>query len=243
MPNPVVHFEATGKDGNKLRDFYSKVFGWNYNVMPEMDYGIVDNGGAGINGGVGGTGDAPAGSAVFYIAVEDLQATLDKIGSAGGATVMPVMEIPGIVTLAMFSDPEGNTVGLVNDDPNQEMPPSTAQPAANKVTWFEIVGKDSAKLRDFYTSVFGWPVNVMPDQDYAMVDNQGRGIGGGIGGGDQPHAIWYVEVEDPQAMMDKITATGGKVVSPVTNGGMVTFGYFSDPEGNKVGIYKMNQPG
>ncbi|MEX1193727.1 MAG: VOC family protein, partial [Dehalococcoidia bacterium] len=141
MPSRVVHFEASGKDANKLRDFYSNVFGWSFNVMPEMDYGLVDNGGKGINGGIGGVGDAPSGSAPFYVAVDDPQATLDKAEKLGGKTTMPVMEIPNIVTLAQFTDLDGNLIGIVKDDPTMTPPPSTAPPAKNPVTWFEITGK------------------------------------------------------------------------------------------------------
>lgn len=243
MAAPVVHFEATGKDGDKLREFYSNVFGWTFNVMPEMQYGTVDNGGRGINGGVGGTGPAPSGSAIFYVAVPDPQATLDQVEKLGGKTAMPVMEIPNIVTLAQFTDPEGNLIGLVKDNPDMTPPPSSARPAENPVTWFEITGKDSGKLRDFYSQIFGWQFALPPDMDYGMIAGGERGIGGGVGGAQdgKPHAIWYAEVADPQAMMDKIVASGGKVAMPVMNGGMVTFGLFNDPAGNLVGIYKSNQ--
>src|SRR3954447_25664055 len=64
----------------------------------------------GINGGVG-DGENWSGTRV-YIAVPDLQEALDKIEAAGGKTVMPPQELP-MVTLALFEDPEGNTVGLV----------------------------------------------------------------------------------------------------------------------------------
>jgi predicted enzyme related to lactoylglutathione lyase len=113
MGNPVVHFEVMGKDPGKLREFYSSMFGWNMEVMPEMDYGMVDNGGQGINGGVG-AGEQP--HATFYVEVDDPQAHLAKIEAAGGKTTVPVTEIPGVVTFAMFSDPEGNLVGLVKSD-------------------------------------------------------------------------------------------------------------------------------
>jgi hypothetical protein len=111
MPNPVVHFEIIGKNGQALRDFYQKAFGWNAQVMPgPMDYGMVDNGGEGVNGGIG-TGDRT--SVTFYIAVDDPQKYLDVVEALGGKTVQPVTEIPGVVTLAQFADPEGNVVGIV----------------------------------------------------------------------------------------------------------------------------------
>jgi predicted enzyme related to lactoylglutathione lyase len=240
MGSPVVHFEATGKDGAKLRDFYGKVFGWQFQVMPEMDYGLVDNGGKGINGGIGG---GPQAGGLFYAAVADPQATLDQVESLGGKTVTPVTEIPNIVTFAQFTDPEGNLIGIVKDEPGQEPPPSSAKPAENPVTWFEIVGKDSKKLREFYGKIFGWKYNVMEEMDYGMIDAEpGRGIGGGVGGTqDNPHAIFYAEVADPQAALDKVAANGGKVAMPATDGGMVTFGMFTDPEGNLAGVFKSNQ--
>ncbi len=110
MPNPVVHFEIIGTDGAALRDFYAKTFGWQIQAPPDMDYGLVENNGEGINGGVGG---AEAAGAMFYIQVDDPQAHLDKIAQAGGKTVTPVTTIPGMVTFAHFADPQGNVVGLV----------------------------------------------------------------------------------------------------------------------------------
>ena len=46
--------------------------------------------------------------------MDNPQAYLDKVESKGGKTVMPVTEIPGMVILAQFADPEGNVVGLVD---------------------------------------------------------------------------------------------------------------------------------
>ncbi len=115
MANPVVHFEVIGKDGKKLQDFYSGVFGWKINADNPMQYGIVDAGdtGGGIGGGIS-AGDGGTRQVTFYIAVDNPQAYLDKVESQGGKTVMPVTEIPGMVILAQFADPEGNIVGLVD---------------------------------------------------------------------------------------------------------------------------------
>jgi predicted enzyme related to lactoylglutathione lyase len=112
MANPVVHFEVTGKDGKKLQDFYAKTFGWQINADNPMNYGIVDNAGQGIGGGIS-AGDGGTNQVTFYIEVDDPQAYLNKAEAKGGKTVMPVTEIPGMVVLAQFADPEGNVVGLV----------------------------------------------------------------------------------------------------------------------------------
>jgi len=239
MPNPVVHFEVVGKNGGQLRDFYGSVFGWKFDVMAEMDYGIIqDASGDGIGGGIG-TGEAPA--SLFYIAVDDPQAYLDKAASNGGKVTMPVMEIPNIVTLAQFADPEGNVIGLVKDQPGSQPPPSDAKTGANPVTWFEIVGNSGAGLRDFYSKTFGWKFADPGEMDYAGLENDG-GISGGVGTvgpGGPTQATFYVQVYDLQATLNKIEGSGGKTVVPVTEvPGMVWFAQFADPEGSVVGLFK-----
>jgi predicted enzyme related to lactoylglutathione lyase len=114
MANPVTHFEITGKDGKKLQDFYSGVFGWKVNADNPMNYGIVDpaDTGGGIGGGIS-AGDGGTTQVTFYVEVDDPDAYLKKIESKGGRTVMPTTEIPGMVIFAQFADPEGNIIGLV----------------------------------------------------------------------------------------------------------------------------------
>jgi predicted enzyme related to lactoylglutathione lyase len=114
MASPVVHFEVVGRDGAALQSFYGDLFGWKIDVDNEMNYGIVDNEGKGINGGVGGTMPEGDPHVTWYVAVSDINATLEKAEQMGGKTVLPRQELP-MVTLALFNDPEGNLIGLVED--------------------------------------------------------------------------------------------------------------------------------
>ena len=65
----------------------------------------------GINGGI--TQDDQGAFVTFYVEVDDLQAALDKAEKLGGKTVMPPMDVPGGPSIAQFTDPGGNVVGLV----------------------------------------------------------------------------------------------------------------------------------
>ncbi len=112
MARPVVHFEISGPDTAKLNDFYSKVFEWTVNADNPMNYGMVEQGDTGIGGGIAERGEGDPGVTI-YIEVPDLQAALDAVEAAGGRTVQEPMEVPDMVALAMFADPEGNIVGLV----------------------------------------------------------------------------------------------------------------------------------
>jgi predicted enzyme related to lactoylglutathione lyase len=114
MASPVVHFEIVGKDGESLKDFYKNVFAWEIDSDNPQNYGLVkapESGG--IGGGVGAASDGSPGHATFYIEVEDTDASLKKIEELGGKTVVPTTTIPDMVTFALFTDPEGNLVGLV----------------------------------------------------------------------------------------------------------------------------------
>jgi len=112
MGNPVVHFEVSGKDGKKLQAFYGELFDWKIDADNPMNYGMVDNGGEGINGGVGQVPDGGDGHVTFYVSVPDINAALKKAEGLGGRTIMPRTEID-MVTFALFTDPEGHMVGLV----------------------------------------------------------------------------------------------------------------------------------
>jgi hypothetical protein len=114
MADKVVHWEVTGKDGKKLQQFYSQLFGWNVKADNELNYGIVEPDEAGLGGGIGETPEGD-GHVTFYVGVDDPQQYLDKAESLGGKTVMPVTEIPNMVTFALFADPEGHMVGVVKN--------------------------------------------------------------------------------------------------------------------------------
>jgi predicted enzyme related to lactoylglutathione lyase len=122
MGQPVVHFEVVGKDGGKLQRYYGELFGWNVDADNPMNYGMVareDNkasdGSLGIGGGVGQGPDGYEGHVTFYVAVPDVEAALQKAESLGGTRVMGPEKIMDMVELGQFKDPEGNLIGVVQD--------------------------------------------------------------------------------------------------------------------------------
>ena len=114
MPNPVTHFEVIGRDGERLKEFYSRVFKWKINSDNPMNYGMVSaDGGQGIGGGISGfPGEEGHRGVTFYVEVPDLNAALGEIEAAGGKIVMHPDDVPGGPRLAQFTDPEGNRIGL-----------------------------------------------------------------------------------------------------------------------------------
>jgi len=110
----VVWFEVVGKDGAKLRSFFSSLFGWQIAESGTgMDYGLVEAATGGIGGGIGRSQDGGEGFVTVYIEVDDPAAYLAKAEKLGGRTVVPPTEIPSVnLTFACFTDPEGHLIGL-----------------------------------------------------------------------------------------------------------------------------------
>ncbi len=120
MSGRIVHFELPFDDGGRAKEFYSGVFGWDLQSMPGMDYLMVATGPTGdqgpsesgfINGGMGPrTGRFAAPTVV--VDVQDIDATLAQVESAGGSVVEPKGPVGDMGWTAYFADSEGNVVGL-----------------------------------------------------------------------------------------------------------------------------------
>ncbi len=117
MPNPIVHFEIMGSDTAKTQSFYSSLFGWTIDSNNPAGYGLAltqDEGGLGINGGIGGADQGGGVYVSVYAQVDDPQAYLDKAVSLGATVILGAMQVPGMdIVVAMFADPDGNCIGLV----------------------------------------------------------------------------------------------------------------------------------
>ena len=124
---------------------------------------------------------------------------------------------------------------------------------SGEVGHFEIPADNPERARKFYSSAFGWTMNVMPGMDYTMIgtgpaDEKGMPkapgyIGGGLTkrGGHLEHPTVTIVVEDISAAEKLVEKHGGKIVqrkTPVGDGSMGYMGYFKDSEGNVVGLYQ-----
>jgi predicted enzyme related to lactoylglutathione lyase len=117
---------------------------------------------------------------------------------------------------------------------------------------FEIPFDDGDRARGFYKEIFDWQLQTMPEMGgYTLVmtgpsGDQGPTEPGFINGGmlsrDQgaTHGpVVVVDVDSIDASLEKIGSLGGTVVTPKTPVGDMGFAaYFTDPEGNVVGLWE-----
>jgi predicted enzyme related to lactoylglutathione lyase len=122
---------------------------------------------------------------------------------------------------------------------------------SGRVVHFEIPFDDGDRARSFYRDLFGWQVMEMPDMGYTMVTSGPSGdtgptesgfINGGMMNRSESTAKAPVVVIDVDSIDDKLTEiekAGGSVASPKAPVGEMGFAaYFTDPEGNVVGLWE-----
>src|SRR5437016_6407418 len=112
---------------------------------------------------------------------------------------------------------------------------------SNPVVHFEIGCRDTASSANFYSSLFGWGSAQMGPA--LMIDTGSKqGIQGHYTAlGHEPHhyTLFYVQVDDIAASLAQAESLGGKTVVPkVDIPGYGAFAWFSDPDGNTVGLWK-----
>ena len=107
----ITHIEIPAPDIDKAKDFYSKVFGWQVEVMPDKTYAMFRIGDSNSGGGFD-TSTKPAAEKVgpgIVIDVEDINSKLEEIKNAGGKVIQEKTEIPGGYGFyARFQDSNGN---------------------------------------------------------------------------------------------------------------------------------------
>jgi predicted enzyme related to lactoylglutathione lyase len=121
MTGRVVHFEVPYDDADRARAFYSNVFGWAIQPVPEFDYNFVQTGPAGDDGMPGEPGfigggmfqrDGAIDKPVITIEVDNMEEALAAVAGAGGAAVGDIQQVGDMGRAAYFTDSEGNLMGL-----------------------------------------------------------------------------------------------------------------------------------
>lgn len=106
---------------------------------------------------------------------------------------------------------------------------------AQPVVFFDIAGPDDARLKNFYSSVFGWDMNQAGQFSVPIVSP----IDGAIRKDPAEKRI-YVGVADVSVVLALIEESGGTVdAERFEVPGVVVLGLFRDPAGNPMGLVEM----
>jgi len=120
--NKVVHFEITYDDKERCTDFYKKVFEWQLQDIPDMNYTMartvdIDDKNmpkepGAINGGMYKRDDKLSKSPVIVINVDSVDDHIKRVEQSGGKVVRPRVQVGDMGFYAQVSDTEDNIIGI-----------------------------------------------------------------------------------------------------------------------------------
>ncbi|MEZ7788236.1 VOC family protein [Actinomyces naeslundii] len=168
--------------------------------------------------------------------VDDVRTAAGAVERAGGNVVVEPTRVTETMAYALASDPDGNVVGLLEDeDCGGPYPYQAGMPV-----WFDVLAGDLEVSERFYREAAGWPTRRLTiadqEQDFYTSVVGGRSVSGvGRAGyfGEEIPSRWriYFGVEDADAAARRVRELGGAViVEPIdfTFGRMVEV---ADPHG------------
>jgi predicted enzyme related to lactoylglutathione lyase len=122
VDHTIVHFDIPAEDIEKMRKFYSELFGWRiYRDAGPVEYWMIETVPVdekanpvrpGVNGGMYKK-DQPGLKPINYILVDNIDESIQKIKDLGGTITQPKQQIPGIAWIAHAIDPEGNPFAIL----------------------------------------------------------------------------------------------------------------------------------
>ena len=112
MAHPVVHAEIRSADPDKTREFFADLFGWKIASEGAFPgYTFIDTGVPGGTYVAIGPRQGAEDEVLFFVAVEDVAATLARAEQLGGRIVQPAQQVPG-TTFGVFADAQGHRIGV-----------------------------------------------------------------------------------------------------------------------------------
>jgi hypothetical protein len=249
-----IWYELMTPDPEGAKPFYEAIVGWNIGEgAPEFNgYRMIGRSDGGFAGGV-----LPLTSEMQqhgarpiwhgYICVTDVDQAVSRIEEAGGNSLMPAMDIPGIGRIAMVTDPQGAPFYVMKPIPpagrENEQSDVFSPDAVQRCSWNELSTTDPVAARKFYTDQFGWGADEFMDMgemgEYRFLEKDGTRIGAlcGVMPGQQPKWRYYFRVPSISAAKATAEQKGGTIAMgphQVPTGDWILIG--SDPQGAEFAL-------
>ena len=131
--NPVNMLEWRTKDSARLKSFYGGAFRWKFDEVDPGHYTMVNTGNDELAGGIFQLADEPMPTGVMpYISVDDLGESEQQIQALGGGVMISKHEVPGWGWFSIFTDPDGNVMGIWQDLPKKQRKAAKKEKKAQK---------------------------------------------------------------------------------------------------------------
>jgi uncharacterized protein len=225
-------YELLTTDLTAAKAFYHDVVGWDARdaSTPEMTYGLLTSSDAPVAGLMELPEEGRRMGAtprwVGYIAVDDVDATAERLRRLGGTVFVPPTD-SNIGRVSIVADPQTATLALVGGLKVGGLKPERRQVDLHEigqVGWHELLAADGAKAFAFYHELFGWQkaqaeTEKVPMQSYQLFaagDVMMGGIFTKLARVPVPFWLYYFNVSDVGLSAARVRAGGGKVAQGPT---------------------------
>lgn len=253
-PGSFSWFELATTDQAAAKSFYEGLLGWtskDYPIGPEETYTIFYKDDRDAAAGYTMRADQRQQGVppywLVYVTVENVDEAAKKAKSLGATIVAEPFDVMDNGRMAVLLDPAGATLALwqPNKHPGVRI---TTDPGS--FTWAELLTKDAAKSKDFYTKMFGWSTMAIPlpgGDEYTVVSLGEKPVGGIYQlKADQPMpSIWgiYFEVNDCDKTIEAAKAKGATLcMGPHDMPNVGRFATLQDPQGAMFSVIKSATP-
>ena len=239
-------YELLTTDMAAARDFYASVLEWTARdaADPRFAYSVFAAGEMQVAGLMELPPDGRKMGAsprwVGYVAVDDLDAAVDRLERLGGAVYVPPTET-NIGRIAIVTDPQKATLALAEGLKLDRKAVEMDEPG--HVGWHELLAVDAKTAFAFYTEVFGWQranSEANPMESYQLLSAGGRLIGGmftKLPFLPLPFWLYYFNVADVGEAAKRVVAGGGRIIQgPNELPGIGWIAWCMDPQGATFGL-------
>jgi len=243
IPGRFAWYELVTTDVAAAKAFYTKVMGWRAldASVPGRAYTLFTAGNALVSGLMDLPEDArkmgASPSWLGYVAVDDVDATADRIKHLGGAVHVPPTDVHNISRFAIFTDPQTARLALFKWlNPGQQQPVEPDR--LGRVGWHELLAADWEKALAFYGELFGWQkadADIGGMGTYQLFSAAGQTIGGMLTKPPMiaaPFWLYYFNIGDLDAAAQRVKAGGGEILDgPFEVPGGTWIVQCTDPQG------------
>jgi uncharacterized protein len=226
-----VDYGASDLDATKR--FYADLLGWEY-TGGEPEFGgyvtATRNGEQAAGLGPQQDPDDPP-RWTTYFAADDAAAVAARITDAGGTVLVEPMEVGPMGTMVIALDPQGNPFGLWQSGMHTGF---RIYNEPGGVSWNEAAVDDADAARAFYSSVFDFHFDEMPESGgyttFATGDNPLGGLGGHQAGSPKGWTACF-SVPSVDEAVKAVESAGGKVTMAAMDTSFGRFAVLEDPWG------------
>jgi uncharacterized protein len=212
-------YELLTTDMAAARAFYGRVLGWVAGdaSTPKFSYSVFTAGDVPVCGlmdlPLEGRKMGATPRWVGYVAVDDIDGTVDRLKRLGGTVYVPPTDT-NIGRISIIADPQKATFALGEGLTYQ---PPMELGGQGRVGWHELLATDCKTAFAFYSALFGWEraeTNIDSTASYQMLLAGGHPIGGmftKLPVAPFPFWLYYFNVPDIAVAAKLVKAGGGRI--------------------------------